>query len=154
MAILLITLVVVLVIVGKGLAIRRQERSLGARLIPVEAKVRRRGDNPEIQYLPTSDSDDTDRQREVLVYTGTWEYVVAGKAYEGEVEQSSPVFRADQMPPAKIQVFYDPAHPAVSRLHPGADASNARAWFIFAGVAGAVGLVIALVAEGGKRPPR
>lgn len=142
MVALVITLVLALAVLGKGVQLRVSERRLAARLVAVPARVTNQGTIGARRELPSSDE-----PRHETVYTGTWEYAVGGRTYQGSHESNAPVFRATDMPPATITVHVDRDNPAQSRLFPGADASGARAWFIFAGVILAVGG--AIVAIGG-----
>lgn len=147
MVTLVITLLLALAALFKGLAVAVQERRLAARLVPATARVTRRGDMSERRELPSSDADGTAaNSRWEHVYTGAWEFSVDGRTYQGEHESRAPVFRAEDMPPARINIWYDRDNPKASRLHPGADTSGARAWFIFAGVIAAVGGLMAAVA--------
>ncbi len=161
MVALVITLVLALAVIGKGVQLRVSEHRLAARQVPVQARVTNPGTTFQVRALASSDSsggDVTGRAgageagtlhgpRYETVYTGTWEYAVAGRTYQGLHEANGPVFRAEDMPPATVTVYYDRDNPGQSRLFPGADGSMARAWFIFAGVILAVGGMI--VAVGG-----
>ncbi len=161
MAVLVITLLLALAVTAKGLHLRFTERRLAARQVPVAARVTNQGTTYEVRALASSDSsggDVTGRAgageagtlhgpRYENVYTGTWEYTLAGRTHQGLHESNGPVFRAEDMPPATVTVYYDRDNPGQSRLYPGADGSMARAWFIFAGVILAVGGTI--VAIGG-----
>ena len=140
-----IALLAALGLVAKGFSVRLHERRLLARLLPVEAKVTRRGDVATLNRVPTTDSQGQSTERVEHVFVGEWEYVVDGTTHRGSIEMASPVFRQDQMPPATIQVFYDRANPSVSRLNAQGSDGMARAWFIFAAVVAAVGVLLLVI---------
>jgi hypothetical protein len=142
----IIGLVVALAILLKGFAVGREARARRGRLLPVAARVTRRGDMAELRITRSTDAHGKETERHEHVFTGGWEYTVGGQAYRGEVELNAPVFTAEQMPPATIQVFYDRADPSVSRLWLDADRGAATPWFIFAGVAALVSVLIGLIA--------
>lgn len=135
-----------------------RERSLARRLVPVQAKVLDPGlvgkpdaaENAvyrsEIQNIGSSARDGSDPHTHIprpptVSYSATWEYTVDGKTHRYTHTQSSQIFRPGQIKYARAQVFYDKANPAVSRPYPGAG-SQAWAWFIGAGAAAVVGLVM------------
>jgi hypothetical protein len=132
-------------ILVKALLITLKARQLRARLLPVQAHVTRRGDTAELRVTHHTNSDGDNETRHEHVYSGAWDYTVGGRRHEGSIESNAPVFRADQMPPATIEVFYDRDAPSVSRLSLDADRGEATPWLIFAGVAAVVGLMIALI---------
>lgn len=141
-------LMIAVAIAIKAVTVRRAEQALADRLVPVRARVTRRGDVPETRYVPRTDSNGQPETREEIVYGASWEYTVAGRRHEDGIESAAPVFTQAQMPPASIEVFYDRENPAVSRLYRAADASLVRAWFIFAGVTAAVGAGVLLISAG------
>lgn len=141
----IIGLLLALGIALKGFLVGRAARQLRARLVPVAARVTRRGDVAELRITRSTDADGKETERHEHVFTGGWEYTVGGQKYRGEVEANAPVFTATQMPPATIQVFHDSADPSVSRLFLDADRGAARPWFIFAGVVAFVSVAIAAI---------
>lgn len=141
----IIGLLLALGIALKGFLVGRAARQLRARLVPVPARVTRRGDVAELRITRSTDADGKETERHEHVFTGGWEYSVGGQKYQGEAELNAPVFSAAQMPPATVQVFHDRDDPSVSRLSLDADRGAARPWFIFAGVVAFVSLVIAAI---------
>lgn len=115
---------------AKGLLMKRRERLLLARLIPVKARVTDQGTTPSTSVFEGSDSNPPRHGRSntqtitLTVYEGQYEYRVGGQTYFGKARSENPVFRKDQMPPREIAVFHDSTNPAVSRLsnvHPDTD---------------------------------
>jgi hypothetical protein len=143
-----LVLLAALAIALKAVSVRRAESALAQRLVPVRARVIRRGDVPETRYVERTDSDGQPETRQETAYSGAWEYTVAGQRHEGGIESGAPVFTAAQMPPATIEVFYDRDDPSVSRLYRAADSALVRAWFIFAAVTAVVGLGIMVISAG------
>jgi len=140
-----IALLLALGLAAKGLMVRQAERALLARLAPVAARVTRRGDVASLNRVPATDSQGQSTERIEHVFVGEWEYSVDGKTHRGSIEQISPVFRQDQMPPATIQVFYDRDNPSISRLHRDRSDGMAKAWSIFAAVVAAVGVLLLVI---------
>lgn len=140
----------------KAFAIRSAELRRAARMVPVEARVTRRGNVPVRKEFPAS-PDSTERDgphrgsRFLTVYEGSWTYSVGGRTYEGWLELPTPVFTQEQMPPATITVYYDPDHPPTSRLHAAPDRELVRAWMIFASVATVVAILIIVISSAGAQ---
>jgi hypothetical protein len=128
-----------------------RERALRRRLLPIEAKLLKGGDRLEFSETTMQAEARAGLQDSALPaqpdsgFHARWSYAVGGKAYEAEIAMSSPVFRKEDVRFGRVQVFYDPANPALSVPRPGA-ADQAWAWFVAAGVVAVVGLVMHIIA--------
>jgi len=157
----LIGCLVAIALLAHALTLFIRERGLRRRLVPVEARLIDPGRTGVVsaEDRAWADWQAQDHDRSIRdgsephthlptaatpSYTARWSYSVEGKAHRGEITFSSPVFQPDQIRFGRVQVFYDRDDPAVSRPFPGAgDAS--WAWFIAAGVAGLVALVLVAI---------
>lgn len=157
----LIGCLVAVALLAHALTLLVRERGLRRRLVPVEARLI---DPGRVGAISAAEQAWADRQVQehdrsirdgsephthlptpsTPVYTARWSYTVGGKAHHGEISLSSPVFRPDQIRFGRVQVFYDRDNPAVSRPFPGAG-DAAWAWFVAAGVAGFVALLLVAI---------
>lgn len=157
----LIGCLVAVALLVHALTLSVKERRLRGRLRPVEARLI---DPGRAGVISTADRSWADWQTQDLsrsirdghephthlptpaspTYTARWTYVVNGKTHHGEISLSSPVFSPGQIRFGRVQVFFDPENPSVSRPFPGAG-DAAWAWFIAAGVAGFVGFLLVAI---------
>jgi hypothetical protein len=129
-----------LLLMAKGWSLKRQDRVVIARLMPIRARVTDAGDVPSTSTFTESDG----TQRLDVSYEGKYEYVVGSTTHIGTVSLSSPVFAQHQLPPNTIDAFYDPSNPAISRLSRSPDDAGSN-YIRFGMVVLAVALIIGAV---------
>jgi len=134
------------VVAGRGIFILVAERRRIARLVPIKARLTRNQTASRMVTDNFRQNESQPSQRLEIEYVLSWEYTVGGVTHTGDRGSAAPLIAT--MPPAEIEVFYDRADPAVSRLDRETPASEALPWFIFAGVIVAVGLVIMVIGAG------
>jgi hypothetical protein len=130
----------------RGLAIVIAERRRIARLVPVKARVVRNQTQIRMVNDAFRHDDSQPVQRLDREHVLGWEFRLDGTTHQGERMSTVPI--SNKMPGDEIEVFYDRANPAVSRMGDETPESLALPWFIFAGVIAAVGLVIEVIGAG------